>query len=359
MYFIFKLIGNGLRDAPGARKHTDPDMWPLMQLLYYPDNVRFDYFWRATSTMVDYLFCLGIYHSLSMFMCNDLEDGTVVMRLAPWESCNSSKFHAWTAPFLIFYFIYGIVYPVSLFTYFYCKNMQAVDGDGNFCWLANQKRLGEESEFFRRWGYHYVWKKDKFWWYPFVDKLRWELGIIVGCMFKKYDGYQMLLAMLLLFIGAVAGLYFRPSGWELYNCQSDLKECVLFTVLLSGIYFDTLKLWLIEWEAAYDFMAWVFVTIIILSIGVFTLSSLYEVYLYYLLPRDIVIFNIGRPPKNPKPPNQPIHGFCNQMSVMLCPCVPPPYTPAPEDQKPAASVSSEEPKKGPWTQYDEYPDEKQ
>ena len=70
IYFIFKSVGNGLKK--NGRKTSDADMQgplkTITRLLYYDDNVRFDYFWRATAVLVDLLFCTGIYHSLSMFV---------------------------------------------------------------------------------------------------------------------------------------------------------------------------------------------------------------------------------------------------------------------------------------------------
>ena len=91
----------------------------------------------------------------------------------------------------MFYLLYGIVYPAVLFAFFYTKNKgpngQHKDPEtGRYNWLAEQKKLGEDSPFFRRWGYFYVWNKDEYWWYGFMVKIRWEAGIIVMALYS-YD----------------------------------------------------------------------------------------------------------------------------------------------------------------------------
>lgn len=250
-------------------------MFAFKRLLYYEDNLRRDYFFRAWFTLIDYLYGMGVYQSLSIFLCNDLEDGTSVMRFAPWETCWSDKYKAWLTPFVLFYILYGLVLPFGFF-YHMWKNMETVLND----------RDEETSQFFRRWGYEYMWKKKEYWWYWFVDKMRYQLSIIIACVFKKYDGYQMMMAMTLMFIVSLTNCYFRPGGWEFYNIQLDCYGGVLFLTLMSGIYFDTLKFWVPEWQNAYDFMAWTFVTVITITILVLTYLSALEVYWYYFAGHD-------------------------------------------------------------------------
>merc|ERR1711871_66909 len=288
-------IGNSLKSKPNARSADDQadDMWPLTRLLYYDDEVRFDFFWRAGSTLLDYTFCMGIYQSLSMFICDELEDGTTVMRLAPWETCGSDRYYGWFPAFFFIWLLYGVIYPVSLFYYFYKNNQRTEDEDGNkiplkdeatgerMGFLEHCKSRGKESKFFRRWGYHYVWKKSQFWWYPFYDKFRWELGISIGIFFEKYDGYQILLVQCLLLVTVISSIGIRSSGWEFYNKQNDLKESILFLILMSGIFFDTLKFYVVEWETAYEFMAYVFSVILACTWLTFCCTSMYEAKLYY------------------------------------------------------------------------------
>jgi hypothetical protein len=189
---------------------------------------------------------------LEAFICTDLEDGTPMMRKAPWLECYDDGWYERLPVHIVILVVYAIGLPVSLaIVLFRARNRGEI----------------ESPAFLRRWGSIFKgFKAEYFWWDIFAMFRKFAL-MCCAVFFQRTTTWQAIAGLFVLIGFLITEVHINPFKLMIVNVLQSVIDMILIFILTAGVLVSTTFTRQEDIDALSWFTVAIFVTGAVTAVG--------------------------------------------------------------------------------------------